>query len=443
MTLTLTVRDMPAAWGKLLRSGAVAFVSILALSWAGVADAQSLKEALRKTQRSNPTIQASKASSRATRENINQARAAWKPQVRATASKAFSWSNTSVSPAQASIPYSISIQLTKPLYDGGRNRQLIKQAQANYGASSKQILATEQNTLFSVVQAYMNVLANRKILAQRRANVTVLQELARATKKRFDVGEVTKTDVSQSNARVSGAKSAVALAQAQLSASEASFEELVGNRPGALQWPKTAHVPGSLASALATAHKVNPNILVSAFVEDAARHNKRAIAAEKDWQVDLSAGASAQLVFQLAPSTDVVLQESANVQVTASKQLYDGGSIRSRERQAGQIANQRRIEKISVVRSVREGVKTAWSNYTATALAIRAAQEQVDATEQALAGVRTEYTVGSRSTVDVLNTQQELINARVSLITAQRDRIVASYQVLASMGKLTARGLGL
>jgi outer membrane protein len=443
MTLTLTVRDMPAAWGKLLRSGAVAFVSILALSWAGDAGAQSLKEALRKAQRSYPAIQASKASSRATREGINQARAAWKPQVRATASKGFNWSDTNISPAQASIPYSISIQLTKPLYDGGRNRQLVKQAQANFGASRQQSLATEQSALFNVVQAYMNVLRDRKILAQRRANVTVLQEQARATKKRFDVGEVTKTDVAQANARVSGARAAVANAQAQLSASEAGYEEVVGNRPGSLQWPQAAHVPNSLSSALATAHKVNPSILASAFVEDAARHNKRAISAEKDWQVDLSASASAQLSFQLQPRRDVVLQESANVQVTASKQLYDGGSVRSRERQAAQIANQRRIEKIGTVRTVREGVKVAWNNYVATAQTISAAQAQVDATEQALAGVRTEYTVGSRSTIDVLNTQQELINAQVTLINAQRDRIVASYQVLAAMGKLTTRGLGL
>jgi outer membrane protein len=443
MKLKVKMRDMPAAWNRMLASGTAVLASVLMFSFAGVADAQTLKEALRKTQRSNPTIQASRTGTRATRENINQARAAWKPQVRATASKALSWSNTSVSPAQASIPYTISIQLTKPLYDGGRNRQLVKQAQASFGASRQQTLATEQNTLFGVVQAYMSVLANRKILAQRRANVTVLQELARATKKRFDVGEVTKTDVSQSNARVSGAKSAVALAQAQLAASEANYEQLVGNRPGALQWPKAAHVPGSLASALATAHKVNPSILASAFVEDAARHNRRAISAEKDWQVDLSANATAQLVFQLEPRTDQVLQESANVQVTASKQLYDGGSLRSRERQASQIASQRRVEKIGTVRAVREGVKTAWSNYVATALAIKAAQEQVDATEQALAGVRTEYTVGSRSTIDVLNTQQELINARVSLITAQRDRVVASYQLLAAMGRLTTRGLGL
>jgi outer membrane protein len=443
MTLILTVRDISAAWGKLLRSGAVACVTLLALSWAGDAEAQSLKEALRKAQRSYPAIQASKAATRSTREGINQARAGWKPQVRATASKGFNWSDTNVSPAQASIPYSISIQLTKPLYDGGRNKQLVKQAQANFGASRQQSLATEQNALFNVVQAYMNVLRDRKILSQRRANVRVLQEQARATKKRFDVGEVTKTDVAQANARVSGARAAVANAQAQLSASEASYEEVVGNRPGALQWPKAAHIPNSLASALATAQKVNPSILAAAFVEDAARHNKRAIKAESDWQVDLNANASAQFTWQLAPRRDQVLQESAGVNITASKQLYDGGLNRSRERQAGQIASQRRIEKIGTVRSVREGVKIAWNNYVATAQTISAAQAQVDATEQALAGVRTEYTVGSRSTIDVLNTQQELITAQVTLINAQRDRIVASYQVLAAMGKLTTRGLGL
>jgi outer membrane protein len=443
MTLIFTVRDIPAAWGKLLRSGALAFVSLLAVAWAGEADAQTLKEALRKTQKSNPTIQASKAGTRASRETIAQQRGAWKPRVDFSASKGFSWSNTSVRPYSASIPYTLTINLTKPLYDGGRNRQLVKQAEANFGAARQQSLAIEQNTLLGVVEAYMNVLANRKILAQRRANVEVLLELARATKKRFDVGEVTKTDVSQSNARVSGAKSAVALAQSQVAASEATFEQLVGNRPSALQWPKDAHVPKTLSSALAIAQKVNPNILAAAFEEDASRHSKRAIAAENDWQVALNATARAELSFELQPVKDRVLTESAQVELKASKQLFDGGVNKSRVRQAGQLANQSRIEKIGAVRTVRGAVKTAWSNYVATAQAIAAAQEQVNATEQALAGVRTEYTVGSRSTIDVLDTQQDLITAKVTLIGAQRDRIIASYQLLAAMGKLTTRGLGL
>jgi outer membrane protein len=443
MILKLKVQEIGASGLKLLRSGTAVLASLLVLTLAGSADAQTLKEALQKAQRSNPTIQASKAGTRATRESITQQKAAWKPKVDFSASKGFNWRNTNVTPYSASIPYTLNIRLSKPLYDGGRNRQLVKQAEANFGAARQLSLATEQNTLLSVVNAYMNVVANRKILAQRRANVSVLQELARGTKKRFDVGEVTKTDVSQANARVSGAKSAVADAQARVLASEATYEQLVGNRPSGLQWPKAAHVPASLATALATAQKVNPNILAAAFTEDASRHNKRAVAAENDWQVALSASAEAEFSFELQPERDRAFSQSAQVQIQASKSLYDGGSNKSRVRQAGQLASQSRIEKIGAVRTVREGVKTAWSNYVATALAISAAQEQVNATEQALSGVRTEYTVGSRSTLDVLNTQQELITAKVTLIGAQRDRVIASYQLLAAMGKLTTRALGL
>jgi outer membrane protein len=415
----------------------------LTFSFGGEAEAQSLREALRKTQRTHPTIRAGKFSTQAARESVNQARAGWKPQVRFSASKALDWSNTNISPYRLSGAESFSIQLTKPLYDGGRNRQEIKQAQANVGASRQQSLAAEQNTLFNAVQAYMNVLRDRKILAQRRSNVDVLTEQARATKKRFDVGEVTKTDVAQSNARVSGARAAVAGAQAQLASSEASFEELIGMQPQSLTWPQSANVPNSLASALATAHKLNPSILAAAFVEDAARHNKRALQSDSDWQVDLNANASLSLTGQVQPTRDLILQETAHVDITASKQLYDGGLNRSRVRQAGQVASQRRIEKIGAVRNVREGVKVAWGNYVATAQAITGAQAQVNATQQALDGVRTEYAVGSRSTIDVLNTQQELITAQIALINAQRDRVVASYQLLAAMGRLTGKGLGL
>ncbi len=416
--------------------------STLTFGLGGDAEAQTLREALRKTQRTHPSIKAGKFATQAARENINQARAGWKPQVSVSASKTLSWSDSSITRQRVTVPSSLTIQLTKPLYDGGRNRQEIKQAQAGVGASRQEGLAAEQTTLFNAVQAYMNVLRDRKILAQRRNNVSVLTEQARATKKRFDVGEVTKTDVAQANARVAGARAQVASAQSNLAASEASFEELIGSRPGALTWPQPARLPDSLASALATAQKVNPNILAAAFTEDAARHNTRALKADRNWQVGLTATANVTVTGVILPERDWVAEESASVRLNASKQLYDGGLNRSQVREAIQIASQRRVQKIGAVRTVRENVKTAWASFVASAQAITGAQSQVTATEQALDGVRTEYTVGSRSTIDVLNTQQELITAQIALINAQRDRVVASYQLLAAMGRLTGKGLG-
>jgi outer membrane protein len=407
------------------------------------AEAESLREALRRTYYGNPTIKAEKTRGRAVKEQVTQAKAGWKPRVNFTASQALDWRNTSVTPYSLQAPATVAIQLSKPIYDGGRNRQLVKQAQANVGAAKQQSLATQQTVLFQVVQAYANVVRDRKVLAQRDINVRVLRELARATSKRFEVGEVTRTDVAQSNARVSGARAATASAKAQLASSEADYEQLVGRKPDRhMDWPAPAQLPSSLAAALSAAQRINPQILAAAFVEDAARHNKRAIAASGGWQVNLNANANLQLVPQFQPDRNFVRQESAHVDVTASLPLYDGGQRASEVREAGYVASQRRIEKISAVRLVRENVNAAWSAYQSTLQSIESARSQVAATKLALDGVNTEYTVGSRSTVDVLNVQQELVNSEVSLIFALHSRIVNSYQLQAATGRLTGAALG-
>jgi outer membrane protein len=421
------------------------------LSTIAPADAESLRAVLKRTAYGNPNIRADKQRYKASKEQVTQARAGWAPQVRLQGRASLNASAQYLRPdppgdnsPSLSSSKSVDIELVKPLYDGGTNRQRVKQAQAGVGASRQQSLGVEQQVLFQAVQAYVDVVRDRKILNQRQLNLSVLRKLADAAAKRFEVGEITRTDVSQSNARVSAAKSAVATARAQLAASEASYEEVVGSKaPKQLNWPDAARLPSSLEAALSVAQKANPNILAAAFVEDAARHNTKAIKGEADWKVDFSAVVSGNTQGQLRPQRQFSATSSASLGLVASKNLYDGGLNKSRVHEAGHIASQRSIEKIAAVRVVRQNVKTAWNNYSATVQAISSAREQVAATQSALEGVQTEYTVGSRSTVDVLNVQQELVNAQVSLIVAQHNRILTSYQLLAATGRLTARALGL
>jgi outer membrane protein len=402
------------------------------------AAADTLRDAMAKAYRSNPSISSDRARQRSTRELVPQAKALWAPRVTAQASSSLQWSDTNVTNDGTATPLNISIQLSKPLYDGGRNRQQVKQAEANVAAGRQQTLSVEQDVIFRTVQAYMNVVRDRRIMALRSTNVDVLRQQSTATGQRFQVGEVTKTDVEQARARVSAAQAARASAKAQLSASEANYVNLVGQRPGKLVMPSPAKMPASLERALRTAQSINPNVLAAAFVADAATHAIHIVEADLAPQVNFNANFSTTLF----PQDGIDRSHSAKAETVVSIPLYEGGRTASQIRAAKETASQRRIEKISAVRTVRENVTTAWNSFVATGEAISSANAQVEATQLALDGVRAEYAVGSRTTIDVLNVEQELVNARISLASAERDRVVVSYQLIAAMGGLTGSKLG-
>ncbi len=419
-------------------------------AWVGIApaSAETLHEALGAAYRTNPTLGAERARQRATDEQVPQALSGWRPQISATGSAATQSRRAKrdlgsgiVLPYETTntTPGTLRIQLTQPIYQGGRTTASTKAAEANVKAGRQQLLSTEQDVLFRTVQAYMNVMRDRQIANLRAQNIKVLRDQLRATKLRFQVGEVTRTDVAQSEARVSQSISAESTARAQLAASIASYVTLTGHQPGKLSMPRLPNSPPSLEAALRRSQELSPNILAAAQVQDAAMHNIDI--ARSDLLPVLSVQASATITedWGVKAGNDQV----GRVETVLNVPIYDGGRTYSSVREAKHTENQRRIEVIEATRQVRESVTSSWNFRNSSRESIVAAKSQVSAAQQALSGVREEYLVGSRSTLDVLNAQQELLNARIALVTAERDYIVASYQLLGTIGKLTAPQLAL
>jgi outer membrane protein len=410
-----------------------------------IVNAETLAEALASAYSGNPTLRAERARQRATDEQTAQALSGWRPRVDAGADAGIQDTDTDPNPSGqqsgTTYPADISITLTQPVFRGFKTVKGVKRAEATVEAGRQNLLAVEQQTLFDTVQAYMNVIRDRRILTLRQRNVTVLREQLRSSQERFNVGEVTRTDVAQSRARLSLSEATVAEAKSNLAASIATYNKIVGHAPGSLKYPKLPKLPRSLDSANTLAEKINPNILAAAFTAEAARHNVGVVKGDLLPTVTLEASGS-KTIEDLDHYSDGNV-ERMTVLGRVSVPLYEAGSVYSAVREAKQVESQRRIEIIGAARLVRETVVTAWNFLIASRETIAAAKSQVSANALALDGVKQEYLVGSRTTLDVLNAEAELLDSQVTLAQAERDQIVAAYQILGSIGQLTARQIGL
>jgi TolC family type I secretion outer membrane protein len=406
---------------------------------AGQVSAESLVDAMVSAYTNNPALRAERARQRGTDELVPQALSGWRPTVSAEGSASRTWSDSDVTHKTDGDPKSVTIGLSQPVFRGFKTINGTKSAEANVEAGKQNLLAVEQNTLFQAIQAYMNVIRDRQIVGLRQKNVDVLKKQLNAADERFKVGEITRTDVAQSRARVSGAQSNVASAKATLAASVANYLNIVGHEPGSLRYPRLAKLPSSLEQAQATATEINPNILAAAYVAEAATFDTEVVKGDLLPEAELQASAT----HTDDPQTGVEHSDSARVEGILTIPLYEAGRVYSSVRQAKQVASQRRLEVIQAGRSVRESVSVSWNNLNAARAIIRSAKEQVSAAELALDGVNQEYLVGSRTTLDVLDAESEVFAARITLVSAERDQIVAAYQILGSIGRLTARDLAL
>ena len=406
---------------------------------AGQVSAETLVEAMVSAYSSNPTLQAERARQRGTDELVPQALSGWRPTVNTEGSIANVWSDSSGVSASENDPKSVAIGLAQPIFRGFKTINGTKAAEANVEAGKQGLLAIEQDILFQAIQAYMNVIRDRQIVGLRQQNVSVLQQQLTAADERFKVGEITRTDVAQSRARVSGAQSNVASANAALAASVANYINVVGHKPGSLKYPRLAKLPRTLEQAQAAAAEINPNILAAAYVEEASTYNIDVIKGDLLPAASLQASAT----FNDNPSAGTSRSESARIEGVLTIPLYEAGRVYSSVREAKHIASQRRLQVIQAGRSVRESVSISWNNLAAAREIIVSAKAQVSAAELALDGVRQEYFVGSRTTLDVLDAETEVVTARIALVSAERDQIVAAYQILGSIGRLTARDLAL
>lgn len=424
----------------------------LAGGWAGPVSAQTMEAALARAYSANPTLNAQRASVRATDENVPQAKAGYRPRITASADIGASITESGI-PAFASsspvhtntvsrlAPRGAGVQVDQNIFDSGRTRNAVGQSESQVLGARATLRNTEQNVLLDAATSYMNVLRDTAILNLNRNNVEVLEEQLRQTRDRFQVGEVTRTDVAQAEARLSSARSQAILAESNLKTSVARFRQNVGTEPRSLApgRPVEGLLPKSLPTALNQALSNHPAIIASLHGVDAAELQVKVT--EADLYPVVGVRGVVQQRYDSQFSGDNRL--SASIVGTLTIPIYEGGQIYARTRQAKETAGQRRIEVDTQRDTVRAAVVSAWGGHEAAKAQIIAAQAQVEAASTALSGVREEAKVGQRTTLDVLNAQQELVSARSSLVVAQRDRVVASYAVLSAVGKLSAQSLKL
>jgi outer membrane protein len=445
-------------WAKGVSCGAALVMALSLQVEAALSD--TLFGAMEKAYVTNPTLNAARAGQRAVDELVPQALSGWRPTV--TVNGAVQ-SESVVAPEvvrQAIVPPppdppipprvrsrqqrlesgEMSIVLNQPLFQGFGTVESTKAAEAQVDAGQQGLLETEQQVLFNVVQAYMNVYAGRQLVVLRRKDVAALREQVRASNERFAVGEITRTDVAQAEARLAESQSALVNVQTQLARDVATYVELVGNEPGKLSYPKIAKLPNSLSASLDIAGEINPRLLAQAFVEVAANSTIGAVRAALLPSAGLQAAArTADPDF----STDNTGIRSASLGAQVTIPIYEAGFVYSQVREAKQRASQSRIEVIEVARAVRAAVAQSWNTYVGLAQIIKNTKTQVAAAQLALTGVQQEYQAGTRTTLDVLDAQRELVLSQVLQVNAETARVIAGYQLMSAIGRLTAKDLRL
>ncbi len=418
------------------------------LVWAsGPSGAETLEEALVGAYQTNPTLQARRAEQRATDEAVSQAVAGWRPTLTGYGSYSHLLQDTGIGGANSTAnsdiklnPARIGATLNQPLFRGGRTVAATKEAKNTVQAGRAGLVATEQDVLLQSITAYMDVFQDQAVLELNQRNVEVLTRQLDATRDRFAVGEITRTDVAQAEAALSSSVASRTLSEAQLTASRAEYEKLVGNPPTKLEEaPGLPDLPSSEEEARAMALAANPSLNAAKYTEVAAGQGvKGAVGALLP-----SADAVGEMSF-----TDEASQFASFVRVKqVSGQLtvpfYQGGRVYSEVREARQTHRQRRLEVVENQRQALELAASTWANFKALRSTIDSREEQVRANKIALDGVRQEAIVGSRTTLDVLEEEQRLLDSRVQLVRAKRDQQVAAYELLSVVGGLTAPNLNL
>ncbi len=418
------------------RFAARAAVVVALAAAAAPGQAQTLRDTLVQAYRTSPVLEAQRAVLAATNEGIAQVRARRRPQVEGSATAALS--DSSVGDSRDS--YSVGIDASLLLYDHGRTAAALNAAEAQVGASLADLRAVEQNVLLDAATAFLDIRRDAQLVSLSQSNVDVLGQQVRATQDRFEVGEVTLTDVSLAQARQAAARSTLAASEGQLRLSRDRYQAVVGVPPGALAPPPPAPLmPGTLADAEAISMREHPALAAARLRELAASHDLER--ARRDFGPSAGVNGSVQYGIGQGQLDQDVL--SAQVGLQATIPIYSGGQLESATRQAEAVLAQRKAQLQSTARSVRQGVAAAWSNIAVAKASITASRQQVEAAEIAVSGVREEASLGARTTLDVLDREQELRDAQFSLVSAQRDEYVAAFSLLSAMGLLSVTHLNL
>jgi outer membrane protein len=438
-----------------MRSSRLAFAALLMASAAIVevrpAASQTLQEALALAYANNPALQAARAQLRSVDENVPQALAGWRPTVQVTGAVGQSTGSTvgslpptnttrTNSPWRSRDTVSTQASVSQPLYRGGRTTAQTRRAENQVLAQRARLYATEQQVLQDTVNAYVAVIRDQEEVRLNTNNEQVLTRQLQATNERFRVGEITRTDVAQAESRLARARALRAQAEGRLQTSRATFTRLVGQPPQVLTPPQPLRTAATSARGAADlAVQNNPNVVAALFDEAAARD-----------QIDIQMSALLPQVSLNASSfrndnqtTDGLRQNGHSVTANLTVPLYQGGAEYAAVRQARQQAQQARQIVEDQRRSAAQQATQAYETFMTARAQVDSVRAQIRAAEIALDGVQREAVVGSRTTLDVLNAEQELLDARVSLVRALADVITASHTVAAAVGRLTARDLSL
>jgi outer membrane protein len=405
--------------------------------------AETLRDALSAAYYANPKLDAERAKLRATDEDVARAESGFRPTVDGSANvgRQKTTSKPSSSSSGESEPWGYSISLRQSVFNGFRSTNDVAEANAAVKAGREELRQVESTVLMEAVTAYMDVLRDMEIVRIRDNNVAVLTRDLEAAQTRRTVKEVTKTDVAQAQARRAKAVSAADLARANLKTSRANYERVIGHAPNGVSMPslKLKELPATIDQAWELAERQNPSVNSSLFREEAARHAVEKVRGELLPEVNVEAS----YAYRANPSSAFDEQEATSVSGRVNIPLYDGGEIRARVRQAKhtQISRLQEIEQART--ETRARVTAAWSRLMAARAQIKSDKVQVDANRLALEGVREEEKVGQRTLLDVLNAEQEYLNAQIDLVTTRHELVVASYQLLAQVGAMDAETLNL
>jgi len=428
-------------------TGAAAAVLLMAHVGLTPALADTIEAALVRAYQNNPQLNAQRAQVRSIDENVPQALSGYRPRVAVTASAGYQYTDTNTtaggSPTAivrteihgANAPRSAGLTVSQTLFNGQQTANRTRAAESQVSGSREALRVLEQSVLLSAATIYMDYLRDSAIVAVNQSNVRVLEQTLKQTRDRFNVGEVTRTDVAQSEAQLAAGKTQLLTAEANLTTTRANFRRIIGNEPVDLApgSPVDRFLPATLPSSVELSLIENPNVTASMFGIDVnylqVKINEGALLPTVTFQ------ASVQQSYEQTMTIFRSFGASAIAQLSVP--VYQGGAEYSLIRQSKETLAQQRLVLEQTRDQTRANTVTAWGQLVAGKAQVASAQAQVTASEIALNGVREEAKAGQRTTLDVLNAQQALVNARVALVTAQHDRVVASYAVLNSIGRLS------
>jgi outer membrane protein len=432
-----------------------AAVAVLLMAYVGPtpALADTIEAALVRAYQNNPQLNAQRASVRSTDENVPQALSGYRPRVALTGSIGYQYTDTNSTQGGSATdlvrteihgtdpPRAVGLTVTQTLFNGNQTANKTRAAESQVSGAREGLRVLEQSVLLSAATIYMDYLRDAAIVEVQRSNTRVLEQTLKQTRDRFNVGEVTRTDVAQAEAQLAAGQTQQLTAEANLTTTRSNFRRIIGNEPEALApgSPVDRFLPGTLPGAVELSLTENPNVTAAMFGIDVnylqVKVNEGALLPTVTFQ------AAVQQSYEQTMTVFRSFGASAIAQVSAP--LYQGGAEYSLIRQSKETLAQQRLNLETTRDQTRANTVTAWGQLVAGKAQVASAQSQVTASEIALNGVREEAKAGQRTTLDVLNAQQALVNARVALVTAQHDRVVASYAVLNAVGRLSPQVLKL